>query len=116
MQSLDHTYGSKLVETNNELSRKVNESSSKVSMNAQDKQQETPNFIPDYDSESDHSSGQEQTSPVFVTSNEQSKKKLSTKFIETFMHPMQAAQTLLLDGKGLLQSEVSTKEFDGNAA
>ena len=85
-------------------------------MNAQDKQQETPNLILDYDSESDHSSGQEQTSPVFVTSNEQSKKKLSTKFIETFMHPMPAAQTLLLDGKGLLQSEVSTKEFDGNAA
>ena len=98
------------------LAGNLKESSLKVSMNAENKQQETPNFIPDYDSESDHASGQEQTSPVFVTSNEQSKKKLSTKFIEMFMHPMLAAQTLLLEGKGLLQSEVSTKEFNGNAA
>ena len=65
--------------------------------------------------QSDHASGQEQTSPVFGTSNEQCKKKLSTKFMETFMQPMLAVQNFLLDGKGLLQSEISMKEFDANA-
>ena len=114
--SLDHTYGSKLVEGNNVVSQKVKESSSKVSMNDEKDGQHIPNFIPDDDSESDQASWQEETSPVFYTSKDQSKKKLSTNFIETFMHPLPAAQSLLLDGKGLLQSEVSRKEFDANSA
>ena len=115
LPSLGHTYGSKLVEPNNEVSQNLKESSSKVSMNDKNKEQGIPKLIPDYDSESDHTSGQEQTSPVFGTSYEQGKKKLSMKFMETFMQPMPAAQKFLLDGKGLLQSEVSMKEFDANA-
>ena len=35
--------------------------------------------------------------------------------MKTFMQPMLAAQKFLLDGKGLLQSEVTMKEFDSNA-
>ena len=113
--SLDHTYGSKLVEGNNEVSRNLKENSKKLSMNDKNQEKEIPKLIPDYDSESDNASAPEQSSPVFGTCHEQGKKKLSMNFMETFMQPMPAAQKFLLDPKGLLQSEVSMKELDGNS-